>query len=566
MTYQEYVTFKQKAKEKFGYNDAQVDSYLKSKGISFNQPSQTSPSIKDPFKKIGGFVKDVAADATKTLLVKPVTRAVQVGAYGVGALTKNEQLKDKALGDVQVGPFRVEAQKTGSAGVKQIVGDAAKSASYLYAPGGAGAAAQGFKQGLKQTIVQGVKAGALTGGAYASGSALQEDKDLLDTAKDTIVGAAFGGATGGALAGGLYGGAKFLQGTKNIITKTPTSGSQPSGLKNKVVTQLERKYDEIFTGTKSAKNAFAKSTQRGKTPSKFLAEHGYVVDVKGGKIDAASTIEKINRNAEPLEEVLDEILRTKDAMLPEANRVSLDILGTKAKQALNSESNKASGNLSKMYQQVDDVIAELKTQFGDSVDYSTLNSIKRGQWKQTKFDATRPNYAGDVNYKIGSAAKDTLEELIEETDIKGLNNYLGDHFDAIQNLLKVNGNAVKGGRLGNYFARTAGAIIGSHGGPVGSVVGMFGGDMVANIMQNNYIAGPIKRMMLQKIMTKATPASPIYIQAAAALSKLKNTHSMMRLPAPPIGSPKQSVNIPILQPRKINPVDKPFKGKGALSR
>src|SRR5215204_3054472 len=123
MTQQEYLEFKRKAKEKFGYNDAQVDGYLQKKGITFDRPQQQkSPSITDPFKKIGGFVGNVANDAAKTLLVKPVTRAVQAGAYGVGALTHNEGLKNTALGDVQVGPWKVEAQKAGGAGVKQIVG------------------------------------------------------------------------------------------------------------------------------------------------------------------------------------------------------------------------------------------------------------------------------------------------------------------------------------------------------------------------------------------------------------------------------------------------------------
>ncbi len=537
-----------------GYDQSKENAYVefvKNKTQSQIQASEPAPA---PQKPAGdGFLKSLIKDPIKELLVRPAVRTAQAGI----ALFGGERGKQFAEQDQNVqlpllGNFNIPAQKPGVAGAKQIAGDAAKSGSYLYAPGAAAGVAKTVPQAIGKSALQGAKAGAAGSGLYSAGQSLQENKSLGNVALDAAKGAAVGAVAGGVLAGStsaaVIGGSKVVNAFQN---------SNP--LTKRAVRQLEGTYDEIFTGTKAAKKAFDKSTARGKTPAKFLAEHGVIVGVKNGKIDANTAIEKVRQNAEPLENILDDILKTKDAALPEANRISLDIISRKAKQALNTEPNKASGNLSKMFQQVDDVVAELKNQFGDSVDLSTLNAIKRGQWAQTGFDATRPKFSSDVNYKIGSAAKNTLEEVIEEADIKELNRYLGDHLDAIKNLEKVNGNAVKGGRLGNYAARTLGAIVGAKAGPVGSIAGALGGDVVANIMQNNYIASPIKRMLLQRVMSETGMESPVYKAAAEALRKLKVGQSLMRLPAPKPGAPNQSINVPINQPSQITPLEKGVK-------
>ena len=51
---------------------------------------------------------------------------------------------------------------------------------------------------------------------------------------------------------------------------------------------------------------------------------------------------------------------------------------------------------------------------------------------------------------------------------------------------KLAGKAVKGGRLGKYFDRTAGAVIGSAGGPAGSLIGVVAGNLVSKATQGQY--------------------------------------------------------------------------------
>ncbi len=553
-----------------GYDKAKEDAYVqfvKAKTEAAIQATKSAPPPQ-PEKKGDGFFKSLVKDPIKTLIVKPGTRIAQAGIGLYGSATGNQRAMDFAGQDISLdtpfGKYDIEAQKGGMAGFKQIAGDAAKTASYLVTPSRAvGAVKTGLTGAVKQGAVQGAKTGVLGGGLYSGGQAAQDNKSAGGIFMDTLKGAAIGGAAGGVLGGGV---GALSTGLNKISRATGHGAKVPS----KAVRDLEMKYEEIFTGTKPAKKAFEKSTTRGKTPARFLAEHGIIVQVKNGKIDSTNAITKIRDNAKPLNEVLQEILQAKDKQLPESAYIPLSKLRQSAKLALSNDRNKASGEFSKMLRYVDDVVDDLEAQFGKKVNYSTLNTIKQGQWDNAGFDLTKPKFSSTVHKKIGTAAKNTIEEVIEEADIQSLNSYIGDHYDAIANLEKITGNAVKGGRLGNYFGRTLGAIVGAKGGFLGSLAGAYAGDVVASILQNNYLATPIKRMMLQKLVQKAGIGSPQYKAALQALKQIEASVSQRLLPA---GSAalKGNRNV-MITPDVINlpaklpdSIDKPFKGPGALS-
>jgi len=76
--------------------------------------------------------------------------------------------------------------------------------------------------------------------------------------------------------------------------------------------------------------------------------------------------------------------------------------------------------------------------------------------------------------KIDKTIAKSLKELVEQNtsaDVKALNAELAKHYSAIGLLEKLDGVRVKGGRLGKYFAKTVGAVVGSHFGPLGSIIG-----------------------------------------------------------------------------------------------
>ena len=79
---------------------------------------------------------------------------------------------------------------------------------------------------------------------------------------------------------------------------------------------------------------------------------------------------------------------------------------------------------------------------------------------------------------IARALKDTVQENTHSANIKKLNDELGQYYTVIDYLEKLDGKKVEGGRLGKHFARTVGAIVGSHFGPLGAIGGVEAADLL----------------------------------------------------------------------------------------
>lgn len=478
----------------------------KGKIIAELAKTNTLQGYNEPAPQQDGFFKSLVKDPVKELIVRPGVRIAQAGiaTFG-GAKGQAFAEQDQNVSLPGLGNFNIPAQRAGLSGVKQIGGDALKSASYLYTPKLATTAITGART-LGQTAlnagIQTAKVGALTGAAYSAGDSLQKDQGLGETLKNTAIGAGTGAAVGFA------------------------TGATISGLSNipeKLKTSTIAKYDELFTGTKSGKKLLDKSVSQGKTPSKFLVDHNYIVDIEKGKVNATPTIEKIQTGAQQYDDVLDEILKVKDETIG-TRGISLTQLADKVKRKIaSSPQNRASGYLNQQLNQVDDIVGDLIVQYGDEVNYQTLNQIKQAQWKQASvFDMTRPNFAKDIHYNFGSVAKNEIQDAFtNQADIQGLNNYIGDHYNAIKNLQLLDGKAVKGGRLGTYFGRVIGATAGSSHGPVGSIVGAQVGDSVSTIMQNSYLTNPIKKVFLARLAESQPPGSAVMLEAQKALQLLQ---------------------------------------------
>lgn len=344
----------------------------------------------------------------------------------------------------------------------------------------------------------------------------------------------------------------------------------PQTKSTKAINSLEKTYNEIFTGTKAASKQFNKSVDMGKSPARFLAENGIVLDVNSkGKISTKSAIDKIEANAAPIESMLGKLLEAKDKQMPEANRISLDQLGQLAKERITTPQNKAGGYLSKQYADIDRMVGEWKQYYGDSINLTELNQIKSGQWQQSRvFDATRPSYTKDVHYNVAKVAQKMVEDAVPEAEIKNLNSYLGDHYETIKNLSKIEGNAVKGGMLTRQLSKVTGAVVGSGLGPIGSIAGAYGAEYIQGIIQSNSIAGPLKVRALREI----PKSSPVFDMAQKAIMQIETGKKLLPAPTNTSTSPKSikvHINRGVIQQQgKKYPggLDRPFKGQGALSQ
>lgn len=181
------------------------------------QPSATStPTSLDKYRKQpvapaqpepakNGFFKSLFKDVASTLVVKPVARATELATRTLAPNSLAAQGYREG-GNMNVLGINVEEQKAfGQGGVKQIVGDAAKSASYLYGGGAVGSVGKATLAGrIGQGFVQGAKGGLISGSLYGGGNAIQrENATVGSVAKEAAIGGGIGLLSGGVLGGAL---------------------------------------------------------------------------------------------------------------------------------------------------------------------------------------------------------------------------------------------------------------------------------------------------------------------------------------------------------------------------
>jgi len=167
-------------------------------GVKPVQPTQPEP-------KQDGFLKSLAKDVAGTLVVNPVSRVTELATRTFAPNSLAAQGYREG-GDMNVLGVTVPEQKAfGQGGLKQIVGDAAKSASYLYGGGAVGQVGKASLAGrIGQGFLQGAKGGAVSGALYGGGSEIQKDDATVGSVlKETALGGAIGGVTGGVLGGAL---------------------------------------------------------------------------------------------------------------------------------------------------------------------------------------------------------------------------------------------------------------------------------------------------------------------------------------------------------------------------
>lgn len=322
-----------------------------------------------------------------------------------------------------------------------------------------------------------------------------------------------------------------IQKTADAVGALPDKAAEAvdagkTALQKRAIGQVQSKLEEVFTGTKSAKKAYVKGLDTGRDAAAFGANNpDFLPDTPKGKIDAQSAIGKIDTQyVQPRAQLLDAALKAKDKTISPNDYVSVDDLGKQSKaNILKDPLAKGKGDLSDREAAIDKLTAEFKKQYGDKVSYSQLNEIKKGQWAKSKsFTITKPDTSGfmaDTHYQIGSAAKDAIQNGVGEAPIQQLNSEIGDAMNYSNQLRKLDGGAVKGGRLGGYFARTVGGIAGATHGPVGVLSGGAIANFVHGVILDNTIAGPIKRAILSGVQSD----SPVFEQAQEALKTLQET-------------------------------------------
>lgn len=307
----------------------------------------------------------------------------------------------------------------------------------------------------------------------------------------------------------------------------------------KAIQGLSDAYREVAGQTKNPTKLLSRAEARGKDPIKVLSERGITPEVRDGKIHSLEKANSFRESAQPLNEHLNLAL---DEVQPGIPKTPVDVIRQRALSRINDLKNITESSRQGMIKDANLEFNLIKQKYGNSITLKQVNNVvKKPAWSDTKFDATKP-HKGETNYNIGKAAQETIENSVpkEAVDIHQLNSHIGDVYEGAKFLESLDGRAVKGGRMGKYFARTAGTVIGSSGGPFGSIAGLLGGELIAEIFQRKTFGGPLRQRILRNLAVKDPIA---YKQVLEFLKRSgQEREGRLALPAPrPLGSSENPI-------------------------
>lgn len=256
-------------------------------------------------EKSDGFFKSLIKSPVNTLLVRPAERVGRGIAYGYGALTGNEGIKEAALNadaGVSLPGLGKFSNKTPVSG-KQIVGEGLESAAEIASLSAPGAKLLGApKLGTRML------AGAALGGTASAGKTLAEGGTTGEALKSGVVGA----AVGGALPAVLTGASKVASKTSEYFSqRMPKLLGILSGEDDDVIRAAMRSPDVADDALRNGDEALRKAVQEGATKStqlknSFLKGHAEAFDKLTGDYS-----KKLVPKSQ-LKTRLDDILRSND--------------------------------------------------------------------------------------------------------------------------------------------------------------------------------------------------------------------------------------------------------------
>lgn len=483
-----------------------------------------------------GFLRTLIEDPFKTLLATPADRLAEVvgrtGILGENIKTGYEQMSDTSQGRT-FGGITVEPQKAfGQGGGKQILGETAKTASYLY---GGGAGTQAVKTGLKGEILsgalQGAKVGAVGGGLSTFGEAVQNaENSPSDVAYKTLFGTSFGGLTGGILGATVPIVVKSVQGVKSFTDI------------NKLEEKLYTQNKEILKPTSSELTDW---TNKKVDPLKtFTKEFGpEAIPTAGDKLQLDDLIAQTEARYKAGSEGFNTILRNSPETVSLKEVYQKGLSDIEKSGLVPSAKEKAIERLRNESQAIFDEAQNKGVLLGnENVPAWYADNLKDRFWGATKnFGSEEASVTNAVNKSLGFGFKEGIESVIKDVNVKNYNKQLQELIYLKDFLESKNGKVPgSGGKMARYVARIVGGTAGTGGGPVGSVVGSITADKIAQAMINPEARTWIIRKQLEKLSPEARKT--LQQEAEQIINNMAQKRAeMLRLPS---GNPS-NISIPL---------------------
>lgn len=369
-------------------------------------------------------------------------------------------------------PVDFEQLATGGLNNREVLGSAASTALNVASLGGAlnigGKVATGVST-VGQAALRGAGQGAVSGSLFGAAEALTEGEGV-------VPGAAKGAAMSAALGGAIGAASKYVD---DLVKTTPESRLFET---KDAFKTLKKKFNEnsVIQGRGDARRVIS-------DPISTITKSGVGGQLKvvDGKINTEQARTSLRTMINELDdEVTDAV--TSSSATTQLSKLKQDVI-TAIKS---NESLKAAGKVQKTINALDSYFDDFTQSYGDDLSMDVVSTIRRQMNKQFNPDTV------DVERAIGDSMRKVIYKNVpgaQETLAKEGQMIAADKF-----LDALDGRAVKGGRLGGYFANLLGAIAGSSTNiPVaGPIVGALGANKIQQLMQQqqlNPIAPQIAR-------------------------------------------------------------------------
>lgn len=350
------------------------------------------------------------------------------------------------------------------------------------------------------------------------------------------------------------------------------------------ITNIEKDVVEnILTTTKPNKKAYESLKRSGINAEEELVKRNIIPKIENGRANFdIETFDLNGRQVTGNRQLLEERQELIDSLSQSLKRyddlkiTQSEILNEVEKVIANDKNIYNAGRVKEVREDAIDIINDYVEQSGRNYfSPEELNFFKSAQADNSSRFAKQlqPDYTkSDSASSVATALKKIIEDKVDDINIRNINKEIG-KLESLNTYLaeKVDGTAVKGGRLGIYTGRMIGAMVGAGSDSrnvVQSILGAIGGDAVARVLQANAVVGPLKRYYLSKVSQDFTnpvlkdtlkylddiekglvPKAP-----QAVIDQIKNDISTMPpnllLPEGRAGLPQQQINTPIQLPSR----------------
>lgn len=310
----------------------------------------------------------------------------------------------------------------------------------------------------------------------------------------------------GTVTGGVLGGA---------LTAAGSFYNKFNGEQN-VVDKVQQAYEDAAGSTKTGIKNMTKTASKGLDSNpEFLANAGILpetAEINGRRV---FTTGADSASQKTIQGRITDLTNLRDEAITKAGQDTPMYLEDMRQQALDQANEEFAGTAQKtVADHINSEFDAYKTQFGDgkgNISLTDANEIKKDLQSKTNYDATRPSIITRANSMMANIAKSSVEDSAEKAGlpgVKALNKIIQQHLDSLKFLDKINGQTIKGGRIGKYVEGGVGAYIGS---TVGNAVGGNIGGAVGTL------AGGGAGLLLSKFLQKFASGGTV---SAAAIGRM----------------------------------------------